>query len=581
MSKQVWIIVMAMVTAASGARGMAETNLAELPVRELTVFKDGHAFVMHQGLASVDETGAVLLDALPSPVIGTFWPFSADPAAKLISVSAGQKRVKLERTALTPQELISANVGAKIVVHEGSISWLATIVGIPTRSGEELERTAAPGAGPQLPQPSEFALLKTDQGTKLVHLNRLQNITFLTDPQPAVAQEEFRSLLTMHLDWAERPSSGQAEVGMTYLQKGFRWIPQYRVTLAENGRALVELQATLLNELTDLDNALVHLVIGVPSFDFKDTLDPIALNQTVAQLSPYFQTDGAAFASNFSNSIMLQTQVARAREVPAAARPTTHATALPEIADGQVDDLFVFTAPGITLRKGERMVIAIDRWELSYEDLYKLTIPVAPPRELRQNFNNEQQAELARLMQAPKVKHLVRMNNLSAAPLTTAPTIFLKEGRLIAQGMMTYTPRGGSVDLELTTAVNVAVSFRDEETGRIPNAMALGGTQFDRIDQKGLISLTNHHDQPIRLEVERRLLGFADEVGAGGRATRLDAQSEVWSNGGSAPYRWNWYNWPWWWRHANTFGRIEWQFELQPGTLIELPYAWHYFWARS
>ena len=31
--------------------------------------------------------------------------------------------------------------------------------------------------------------------------------------------------------------------------------------------------------------------IGVPTFAFKDTLDPIALQQNLAQLSQYFQTD--------------------------------------------------------------------------------------------------------------------------------------------------------------------------------------------------------------------------------------------------------------------------------------------------
>ena len=31
--------------------------LAKLPVKEITVFKDGHAFLLHEGVLPTDETG--------------------------------------------------------------------------------------------------------------------------------------------------------------------------------------------------------------------------------------------------------------------------------------------------------------------------------------------------------------------------------------------------------------------------------------------------------------------------------------------------------------------------------------------
>jgi len=477
--------------------------------------------------------------------------------------------------------LISANIGKRIIVQEGDKSWTATILGIPTRSSEELEANAPDGTGPQLAQQGEYALLKTEQGTQLVHMNRLLMVTFPDDPQTTITQEEFRNLLTMQLEWpgAKAARTDKANIGMTYLQKGFRWIPQYRVTLGPNNTATVELQATLLNELADLNDVTAHLVIGVPSFDFKETLDPISLNQTVASLSQYFQTDGSQFSNNFSNSIMLQTQMGRAREVrqhvPEAA---VAADVGPDIAVGQEDDLFIFTVNNVSLRKGERMVVPINRWEMKYEDLYKLSVPLAPPQELRQNFNNEQQAQLARMLHAPKVKHVIRMQNKSDAPLTTAPAIFLKEGRLIAQGMMTYTSRGSSVDLEMTTAVNVPVAFSDEEVERIPNVNVGGGT-YDQINLKGAISLTNYHDKPIRIEVERMLLGVADTAGADGKTKKLSAQAESWAHG-TRPAWWGWYSWPWWWFHTNSFSKVSWQAELKPNEGVELPYTWHYYWAR-
>ena len=51
--------------------------LARMPVKELTVFKDGHVFVLHEGALPTDAAGNVLMDYLPSPVLGTFWPYSS------------------------------------------------------------------------------------------------------------------------------------------------------------------------------------------------------------------------------------------------------------------------------------------------------------------------------------------------------------------------------------------------------------------------------------------------------------------------------------------------------------------------
>ena len=118
--------------------------LARMPVREITVFKDGHVFVMHEGQMPTDDRGDVVMDYLPTPVLGTFWPYSTDKDAKLSAVTAGQRKVLVEQTALTLSELLIANPGAEVLVKElpagdkePGEAYPATIVGVPTRSGEE------------------------------------------------------------------------------------------------------------------------------------------------------------------------------------------------------------------------------------------------------------------------------------------------------------------------------------------------------------------------------------------------------------------------------------------------------------
>src|SRR6266705_2051996 len=89
----------------AAAKATPLKTFARLPVREITVFKDGHAFVAHEGELPCDPKGNVQMDYLPTPVMGTFWPYSADPKARLKSVAASQKCVSIERTALTLRDL--------------------------------------------------------------------------------------------------------------------------------------------------------------------------------------------------------------------------------------------------------------------------------------------------------------------------------------------------------------------------------------------------------------------------------------------------------------------------------------------
>lgn len=159
---------------------------------------------------------------------------------------------------------------------------------------------------------------------RAVPIEHIMDVKFAGKYETKISDEEIRKLLTMKLDWGGQPVGKSVEVGMAYVQKGIRWIPNYRIELDGKGKAVVKLQATILNELTDLKDATVNLVVGVPSCYFKETSDPIALSQVVAQLPPYFQTDAS---TQYALSNAMMTQVARGGELrqhripPAAGAP--------------------------------------------------------------------------------------------------------------------------------------------------------------------------------------------------------------------------------------------------------------------
>ncbi|HTL59470.1 MAG TPA: hypothetical protein VL361_27615 [Candidatus Limnocylindrales bacterium] len=576
------VLITATVLAAEKAAPL--NTFARLPIKEITVFKDGNAFVAHEGDMPVDKSGNVVMDYLPAPVLGTFWPYATDPGARLTAVTAGQKRVLIERTALTLRELLQANVDARVLVSEGGTNqYEATILGLPARSAEELASTSPPNAPERLPELGGLVLLQTETGVKAVAIDRIQELTFRDKPRPTTALEEFRNLLTLKLDWGKNKPAGSARVGLFYLQKGVRWIPNYKIDIDGNGKAVVKLQATLINELADLEDISVNLVVGVPSFAFKDNLDPIALQQNLAALSQFFQTDAnnrnGPLAYQFSNAIMSQS--ARPSEYrPYPSNPDAGGSLGPEIADaGKTEDLFVFNVQHVTLKRGERMVLPVTEFSLEYKDVFTLDLPFGPPPEVRANLNTEQQRELARLFNAPKVNHKLRLANNSKYPLTTAPALFVREGKVLGQGLMTYTAPGGNVDLAVTTAVDVQAKKTDRETKRTPNAIEENGVTYSRIDLSGKISLVNHRSKPIELEVTRYVLGTIDRADRDAKIEKLNRfEDGEYLATTDLPIWWSWYNWPAGWSSLNGIGQANWKFTVEPEKNIELNYDWHYFW---
>ena len=582
-------LAQALTLAAAGVEKAAPlSTFGKLPIKELTVFKDGHAFVAHEGEMPTDEHGNVVMDYLPTPVVGTFWPYSAEKRAKLTSVVASQKRVLVERTALSVRELLEANIGAEAIIAEsGTNRYAATILGVPARSAEEQAATNPPNTGERLPEKGNLILLQTAEGVKALPIDRIQDVTFKQAHKAAAANEEFRTLLTLKLDWGKAKPAKAANVGLFYLQKGMRWIPSYKVEIDGDGKAAVKLQATLLNELADLEDVSVNLVIGVPTFAFKDTIDPIALQQSLAQLSQYFQNDtggrNSPLAYNFSNSngiMSQQAQVPGNGEYRPDAGLGAGGSLGPEIGDaGKSEDLFVFTISHVSLKRGERMVLPITEFTLPYKDVFTLELPFGPPPEVRGNLNNEQQRELARLFNAPKVMHKIRLINNSKYPLTTAPALIIRQGRVLAQGMMTYTSTGASVDLPITTAVDFQVKKSEVETKRTPNAVEENGNRYSRIDLTGKITVTSHRTGSTELEITRYVLGAADSAEADGKVEKMN----MFENGdylasGDFPYWWNWYGWPNWWNYFNGIGRITWKLTVDADQSKELGYQWHYFW---
>lgn len=562
-----------------------EAALARMPVKEVTVFKDGHAFVVHQGRMPTNAEGRVVLDGLPVPVLGTFWPYSAEREPRLLSVTAGRRQVREEQTTLSVRELIEANPGALVDLVDLEGKSFSGRIRILHRQPADAPDRNAPAAPRDLqPAGSGVLLLEASEGMIALPFDRIRTVNFKAPPATRLSNERSRDVLTLAFAWPDGKPRRDVEVGMAYVQKGLRWIPSYRVSIDGAGRARVQLQATLINELADLKDVTANLVVGVPSFAFRDAVDPIALQDTVARLGAYFDT-GSATPLALSNAIMSQTAgVAAGGRFRQEGGAGAHAEAAesrldlgPEVAGGEKEeDLFVFTVNRVTLRKGERMVLPVIEADLRYRDVYTLELPFAPPPEVRANANDQQQRELARLLGSPRVAHVLRLANSAREPLTTAPALIVSGDRVLGQGLMTYTAPGAECDLRLTDAVDLKVTKADTETGRTPNAINVNGSAYLRVNLAGRVGVTNRRGQAVDLEITRWVLGHADSAGQGGAVEMVNAYEAA--SGVEQPPWWGWYGWPGWWGAVNGVGRISWKVRVDAGQVVTLDYAWHYFW---
>jgi len=549
------------------AAGAAEAGgLTTMPVREVTIFKDGHAFLLHEGQPAPDANGNVVLDYVPTPVMGTFWPHSTDKVAKLRSVVAGSRQVTKPRKAASLTDLVRANIGEEVVVTD--------------LDGRDTKGKIVRVAG-------DVVLVRNDKGVRVIPMKRIREVTLPEKHNQQLDQKETRNVLTFDLDWGRAKPGKSVRVGMVYIQRGIRWIPSYRIDIDGKGKARVRLQATLVNDLADLKDVTAHLVIGVPTILFAGEIDPISVRKTAAALSRAFRSN-AVTGQYLSNAITTQVPVTnafRARPRPGGAGERSGDAVTG--AKGR-EDLFIFSLKNITLAKGRRMVLPVCEFELPYKDVYTLDVPITPPPSVWRSFNSSRRQEYIRRFHAPKAIHKIRMTNRSEYPITTAPAVILRDGRLIAQGMTRYTPVSSRCDVALTTAVNVTVEKSDRETKRTPNAMRWQNSSFSRSDLEGTIGIVNHTDEKIALEVTRSALGLIDEAGQDGEITQLNMMEDPTyiSTGGvganpyvaSSLYWWHWYSWPSWWMHLNGAGRVTWKLTLPPGKKIELTYKWHYFW---
>lgn len=551
-------------------------------VTDVTVFKDGHALIMARAKAKLEDGWCRTRD-VPAPVLGTFWAFAADKNSAVDFVRAGTVELKEDRPCLTMDEIIQANAGKPVsivaqVPGDKPVTYAGTLLGILENESKD-ERIIEPpteSAGRKSKTLASFVMLKEDKSVRMI---KRENVVSLNVDDPSTVSSQTRVLreISLHVVGAQgKPAGAEAEVGIVYLQKGIRWIPEYRVELLDGGQARVTLQGAIINEIADLDNVNMRLVVGVPSFIMKDTLSPLALRGAAPRLSSYFtpppaagrpgQFDNGDNGRFLSNAIMSQQPMPSDGGAPAGAGPNVPM-------EGQKEDLYLYHQAGVTLKKGERAVVKLLEVTVPYEDIYKYEVPPVPPRGMWQNANQNQVRQLAAALSAAKVMHVLRLTNNGDAPWTTGPATIFKSGDPLAQQIITYTSVKNSTDLAVTVATDLNPKREETEVKREPNSLTMDNHNFTKVSMHGKLTVTSFKDKPARLIAVRRVFGALTGASEEGKISATNLFEE-------APFggeEFSGYSWPWWAFMANPISAVTWDATVPAGKSVTFEYDWYYY----
>lgn len=596
-----WTASIVWVGAAVVAAALSGPVRAEVPefspkVTDVAVFKDGHALVMTRGEATLED-GWCRTREVPVPMLGTFWGFVADDKARVDIVRAGFADDKETRPCLTLDEMIEANVGKQVTLVEqvgdnDPVDHEGTLLGILKHEAED-ERTVSNrtpdrydsrgryisgrnvtetrvGKAEML---ASFVMVQTHSGVDLVQRGNVRSIS-IRDKEPGKVCERKKEVreITMHVAGMD----GKVGVGMVYVQRGIRWIPNYRVELLDGGKARLTLQATIINDIIDLENVHLRMVVGVPSFIMQDNMSPVALRESPLQLSSYFMPpdrSGDSQMAFLANSMMSQ-RAMQVREAPAGGGG-------PDIpGEGQMEDLYLYEQTDFSLKKDGRAVITLLEVTVPYEDVYAWDVPPFPPREMWHNMNQDQLRQMAASLTGAKAMHKLRLKNSGKTPWTTGPATIFKQGAILGQQLMTYTSINNEVDLPVTIATDLNTKKEELETGREPNALRIHDHSYTKIFFRGKLTVTNFKDYDVKVTVTRFAMGTITTASDDGKVVQVNAleSAELMGSGGPGSwYDWSWRWWPDWWWRANSVSRATWELTLPKGKSATVEYDWHYY----
>jgi hypothetical protein len=492
------LAILVVVTHFVSAASKKETKKVEETLQHVALFKNGLGFFTSEVTCPEKKDEFSFVPSVAASH-GTFWV--AYPAkVELINLTA--KEVELEESieAISIEELLRANVGKEVELSfdnkgESAIRGLLSCF---------TENRSQPQPGPyaprriiQLPVRAGLIIVKTKEGDVAIDSQAVKMVKVVDGKLEKTFTNKSKS---MQLDVKLGASAGGKKLTVSYLAKGITWAPSYIVDIADNNQAKISVKAIVINEACDLNDVTVQLVTGFPNLQFADVVSPLAMKENLAQfLQALIRRQSEQGRSGVMDNVMSQRAEAYDRSSLGVEMPSYGAGKAGKVAE----DLFLYPVNNVHLAKGEVGYLPLFTESVPYKHIYQWEIPNYIDEDDRHSSNRRGGEEEP----VERVWHCLRIENTTKVPWTTAPAETVKEGIILGQDILEYTPTKAETTLKITQAVSVKAEQVERETERKRNAAQFYGYSYDLVTVEGELSVTNFQQKDITLEITKALSG--------------------------------------------------------------------------
>jgi hypothetical protein len=532
----------------AASTAIAEPVTLDAKPQRISMFKNGLAMVTSR--AEVPAGGEYRAPA-PEARYGSLW-ISWEPGIVLDRIIVTEVERSEETDATNMTDLLRANVGRtfSIRLHDEDAWVTGTLTLMPTRPQPTPRPYIQPdrhgGYSPTIAPPvSDLLIFQTDDGALAVQPSQVARIRFDNgDVYTTVENTMTDTALSFTAEEADGEGDG---VVLRYLAQGIAWSPSYAVEMIDDETARLACKAVIVNDLMDLNGVDVELIAGYPNLKFASS--PTAMGPTpLAGLLASLQQAGQPSPYGvMSNTIVTQQRMSYDGGYGGAAN---YSTTIPDLPAGEsAEDLYFYQVPGVTLAKGERGYFPLISAEVPGGHVYTWDIPDFIDRHDRYREQSEEPQQI--------VWHSLELTNTTDQPWTTAPGMTVKDGRVLGQDMLTFTPPGGTSLLKITKAVSIDADQSEVEVERERNAVTFHGSTYDKVTVEGTLSITNYKGEAVSIQITKLVSG---EVAI------ADANPEVVKIAGGL-------------NRVNPRSRLTWEADIEPGkeNAVKIIYRYSFF----
>ena len=488
---------------AAGLMGTTAVKDAEMRIAGASMFKNGFVVVLRE--MDVPASGQYLVKRIPDGSLGTVW-ITASDGTKLIEVVNALTDIKQEAKVDfgTLDQILAANRG-KVLNFEVSQPqdkriW---VEGKLLLSSSELVFAESNG--------ERFTLPRKD----IVSIRSKESLIY---SQVAKVDRKVRGL---RFD-IETPRPGK--VYMVSLERGITWAPSFALDISDPKELVLTGKATAINDLEDMAGADFRFVTGFPHIRFAGITDPLLMNDSADAFIGTISGGGFGGGGGLGPG-GARNRAGEMQNQKAAAPMDADAMAAAMNMQGegmQAGDLFFYTKPNMTLKKGERGMYMLFQSKMPYKEIYTWLVEDQTLDNIEYKFPSGDPGE---------VWHSVRFRNTSGQPLTTSAATTFQNGQILGQDMMVYTPMGAEAEVRVTKALDIRVERNEEELKRergvITQRVHIGGDQFetrplyDRLHIKGTLNIRNLKAQRVTVKVAKNLTGEVASASHEAKVTKL------------------------------------------------------------